>query len=472
MKRIILLFFAVATAFSAYSQNYLQDGDRCFDKGDYACAEKKYNEAFKSTSGKNKQIADLKLNRAKNCSTWLKTANQAFANKNYTLAKENYQKVLESNPKDLYAIEQREKCNNALNLPTTLSVSKESLTFTSSGGNETITITCNASSYSINGLPSWCAVQKYTEHFVVTCSANSATTTRTDYFTVAAGNKTKRINVSQDGKTITTASKQETTLSVSMKNISFIASSGKILIDVKTNANDYKITYLPSWCRVGKKHSTWFSLVYDSNTSKHARSDWFKITAGDKEVKIYVTQSGVSNTTVQSKKKCFNCPKTKDTWGLTLGYINQNPNGLHYSLEGVQLGLRIEPLFKYGFGLNTGIILEGYHPNLLDEQLFETGFDIYAINIPLHLEYRLNFSKWFNIFAYGGVGMDIVTNSSFDDYFLPIAFEYGCGLRINHIQFNIGQSLYLKNLKSTDNFYYIGNANKYKNIVLSISYMF
>jgi len=456
----------------------LQDGDRCFDRGDYVCAQTKYNEVFKSASGKDKQIAEIKLTRTKWCTEHLKVADQAFANKNYLSAKENYQSVLETNPNDLYANEQLVKCNNYLSPPiTTLSVSKENLSFPSSGGNESITVITNANLFSINLLPSWCSVKKYEGYFIVSCSANSGGAVRTDYFTVIAGEKVVRINISQTGNT-----QLVTTLSTSTQNISFISSGGSTTLDVKTNASNYQIVYLPLWCKVGNKLSTWFSLVCEPNNTGKSRSDWFKVKAGDKEVKIYVYQAGSANTTSnnnagattsKSKKpsqspklKCFNCPNTKYNIGITTGYIQSNFN----HTDGIQLGLRIEPLFKYGFGLNTGLNFEGYSTDISSVIFGEEEFELYGCNIPFHIEYRLNFSKWFNIFSYGGVGVNILTVPSSDVYTIPTAFEYGGGIRINRLQFNIGQSMYLGDLKNNQSIKFY--RYYYQGLVLSFSWMF
>jgi len=134
MKRIAVLLFAFISALSAYCQTNLLDGDHCFDIGNYTCAETKYNEAFKLASGKDKQIAEIRLSRVKWCANHIKIANQAFSNKKFEVAKENYLSVLESNPKDLYAIEQLVKCNNIINPPATpISVSKENFSVSSSG---------------------------------------------------------------------------------------------------------------------------------------------------------------------------------------------------------------------------------------------------------------------------------------------------------------------------------------------------
>lgn len=126
MKQIIILFFAFISSLSAYSQvNALDAGNQCFDKGDYVCAEAKYKEALKSAVGIENQKAQIKINRAKSCNDYLKTANQAFASLNYTKAKEKYQAILDSNPKDSYAKSQIEKCNTIINEAETTRLNKK-----------------------------------------------------------------------------------------------------------------------------------------------------------------------------------------------------------------------------------------------------------------------------------------------------------------------------------------------------------
>jgi hypothetical protein len=92
----------------------------------------------------------------------------------------------------------RQLGNNSI----TLSVSEENLSFSAPGGTYRISVNSNASSYEINLLPAWCFVQKYKGYFIVNCRSNPNSTTRTDFFAVTAGDKTTRINISQNGKEI------------------------------------------------------------------------------------------------------------------------------------------------------------------------------------------------------------------------------------------------------------------------------
>jgi tetratricopeptide (TPR) repeat protein len=522
MKRLIICFFAFSVSFSVFCQTHISEGDACFERGDYACAVAKYKAAFESAKGKDRQIADLKRGKAENCQQWIKNANQAFASKEYATAKTEYQKVLESNPKDEYATKQIEKCNNASKplrkattaeltdiwnnkygiLPgrrqnlidagidpddaqrrinngegkpvtetakptttskqaTTLSTSTTNVSFNVIGGTQRIYITTNASSYTVSYLPSWCSVSSKTAtYFEITCKANHGSPNRNDWFKVSAGDKEVRIVVQQLEDTANQSSvktNQPANLSVSKESIYFNTKGGKSeQIKIYSNAETYNVSASPYWCTV-QTNNGYIVVTCDANTSKTYRQGYFTVTSGNDSKRIYVTQGG--------KNDCFNCPKTKDTWGLTLGYTNYD-----YA-EGVLLGLKAEPLFKYGFGLNTGINLEACsYKNYYSDDYYSGEFDRFAINIPLHLEYRFNFSKWFNIFCYGGLGFNAVTNVSFDDYSLPVTFEYGGGLRISHIQFNIGRSTYIGDFRDME---YFGQYNQiYQNYTGSISYMF
>ncbi len=103
-------------SYTTYSQNYYKEGDKCFDEGDYTCAETKYKELYKSAASEtDMQFGEVKIQKAKLCKENLKIANQAFASLDYIKAKENYQFILDSNPKDNFAIAQIEKCNSKIN---------------------------------------------------------------------------------------------------------------------------------------------------------------------------------------------------------------------------------------------------------------------------------------------------------------------------------------------------------------------
>jgi len=347
---------------------------------------------------------------------------------------------------------------------TTLSVSKTNLSFGENRAEVTIEVETNETSYTVTQLPPWCRVRsKYPGWFFLEYDENHQQHARSSWFVVTAGSKKVRVNVQQAAST----KKPETTLWVSKTNLFFGENKGVVMIEVETNETSYTVAQLPPGCRVRSKYPGWFALEYDENHQQHARSSWFVVTAGSKKVRVNVRQD--ANTKKYRRNRCFNCPKMKNTWGLTVGYIQMEPD-FGYKIEGYQFGLKAEPLFKYGFGLNTGILFEMY-PNVSEkEKDYNPDFSRYNFNIPLHLEYRLNFSKWFNVFAYGGIGINAATNGSFGDFRFPATFEYGGGVRIGRIQFNVGKSEWIGDYKDISN---IGkNRTPYQNLVISMSGMF
>jgi hypothetical protein len=285
--------------------------------------------------------------------------------------------------------------------------------------------------------------------------------------------------------------KSATTLNVSPQDIRFSSSGGIRKITLTTNATTYRVFFLPDWCTISK-YLDYFIVTCEPHTENYTRKEEFMVTAGGNEIWINISQSGFvptnRNTAASNNypykpkyrsRKCFNCPNAKYSWGLSVGYISKVMDsysdgdlGYDNKIDGFQFGVRYEPLFKYGFGLDLGLHFEYYHTSFENRygDYFKYDYQEYAVNIPLHLEYRFNFSKYFNVFAYGGLGLDLITNFDFSDFATNTLLEYGGGLRINHVQFNIGQSLLLKNftIESFDG----TNLNKYKNPTLSISYMF
>ena len=60
---------------------------------------------------------------------------------------------------------------------------------------------------------------------------------------------------------------------------------------VSTNDKDWSVSLVPSWCKV-VKYNDCFVLTYEENTSHEERTDWLKVRAGDKSVRVDIKQSG------------------------------------------------------------------------------------------------------------------------------------------------------------------------------------
>lgn len=213
------------------------------------------------------------------------------------------------------------------------------------------------------------------------------------------------------------------------------------------------------------------------------------------------------------KKNSFNSPKTNSEWGLAAGYTSKrwrkkDSSGQESSinlrenkdLHGIQVGLRYNPLFKYGFGLDIGVFYEYYHTRYTQKETsvpegksYDLTLNEHIICVPIHLEYRLNFSRSFQIFVFGGIAADYVisgniTQSHPDDdkqsandvitdiygTYIPstknynIALSYGGGIRFGAIQFNASSTYGILN-GSPSSEYTLMQDNPL-NIVMSIMF--
>ena len=167
--------------------------------------------------------------------------------------------------------------------------------------------------------------------------------------------------------------------------------------------------------------------------------------------------------------------------GVSLGYVNKqwvasdisykgvlpwqacNYNADGASLHGFQAGFHLQPCFSWGGGVYSGLFLElfygssslpkmpGYEdePDMLDKY---TEFNLY---IPLHLYYRIPFSKNVALSVRGGIGVDCGLYNSLvcsdnenkepnEDFYgddgMPSRFsfsaEVGVGFRLWDVQVN------------------------------------
>ncbi len=203
------------------------------------------------------------------------------------------------------------------------------------------------------------------------------------------------------------------------------------------------------------------------------------------------TSSSTTNYTHSSysyrkRHKPFNCPnEDHPVAGFSVGYVQKQwsvkSDGEKFKvgywddskyISGVQAGIRVEPLFKYGFGIDTGLYYEFYYskskPQTSDGVEFSPSMQDHSLYLPIHAEYRLNFSDSFQAFFYGGVGFNLVVASSIktnsdileydeDDAYRSLDFkkfnasvEFGGGLRYSCFQLNFTMSKGLLKMNSSD----------------------
>ena len=211
-----------------------------------------------------------------------------------------------------------------------------------------------------------------------------------------------------------------------------------------------------------------------------------------------------------SRSKSFNSPSYGyERFGFSAGYVQKQwvnkggsetiKNGAWEDskyMSGVQVGFRFEPLFKYGFGISTGLFYEYYYSKS-SEFAYDDGYckgtlQEHVAYLPVHLEYRLHFSDDFQLFFYGGVGLDYgiaadcVFNDTYDDYELyhstnfydsedapdwkrfNASVEYGGGIRFKMVQLNFTMANGLIDMSSSKDY----TTKQGKPLMVSLSVMF
>lgn len=85
--------------------------------------------------------------------------------------------------------------------------------------------------------------------------------------------------------------------STTNKSKYFGESGGREYYSVNTSASTYETWGVPSWCRIENKTSSGFALVCERNTSRSSRSDYMKVKAAGKEIRIDIEQETSSGPT-------------------------------------------------------------------------------------------------------------------------------------------------------------------------------
>lgn len=157
-----------------------------------------------------------------------------------------------------------------------------SLSFGEQSTTQIIPISSNGA-WSIMDFPSsWASVKKYPDRVEVTTETNNSFSDRQTYITVAAGSKTKRIDIRQAGS--------EPKLSVSSNNIEISADGESRTVYVNSDL-PWKITVQPlSWINIQTSGNT-IAIRVNRYNGTAERKDYFEISDGKNKQRIYVSQN-------------------------------------------------------------------------------------------------------------------------------------------------------------------------------------
>lgn len=133
--------------------------------------------------------------------------------------------------------------------------------------------------------------------------------------------------------------------SSSSTNISFSASGGSRTLSISTNQGSPNASALPSWITVSNSSSSSMTIYCSANTSTSSRNDWFNVNAGNKTVRVNVSQSGKAVSSSSNSSSSQNTPNGNHSANIESVWIEQNVS------SGGQQGINVHVKFTV-VGLN------------------------------------------------------------------------------------------------------------------------
>ena len=175
----------------------------------------------------------------------------------------------------------------------TLSVSPSSLEYQANeSGTKTVSVTTNSKDgWNATTETSWITLSKKDNTLEVKVGEYTGSSERTGSIKVTAGNAPE--------KTITVKQAAEATLSVSPKSLDFHFEDDVDYINVTTNVDDWTYSKSASWITLTKQ-SNKLAVAVSKNTSSSERTSSIKITAGNKEATVTVTQAAENVITIST----------------------------------------------------------------------------------------------------------------------------------------------------------------------------
>lgn len=117
--------------------------------------------------------------------------------------------------------------------------------------------------------------------------------------------------------------------STTNKSKYFGESGGREYYSVNTSASTYETWGVPSWCRIENKTSSGFTLFCERNTSRSSRSDYMKVKAAGKEIRIDIEQEASSGPTAS-------ITSVEQIHNVKNGYVKGMNLKLKFDVSGMQ----------------------------------------------------------------------------------------------------------------------------------------
>lgn len=217
--------------------------------------------------------------------------NQVASSMTPQTRKENSKVQHNEHESDTFFMEQDDAFNE-------FSVSNNYLYFNSSGGQKTIAV--DGDSWFVCVRPTyWVHITEYAHVILIKVEENTNQFERKDYFKLQSGDKTIRIDITQEGSKVegvgsSSKSNYNRTypsngaFSVSKTNLSFGRKGGSEKVNV--NGSDWSISVRPApWVHISRSNNT-ITINVGSNESGVSRHDYFILKSKDQQIRINVTQ--------------------------------------------------------------------------------------------------------------------------------------------------------------------------------------
>ena len=195
---------------------------------------------------------------------------------------------------------------------TRLSVSTDNVSFSSSGGSRSITVSTDGEWEISTETNSWGHTSINGNTITLRVDANDGDS-RTDYFVVKSGSMEKRINISQDGSLATYLRLSKSTIEASRSGTGY---NECYAVDVYTDGDNVTATTSASWIDGDVVGGDRIEIETSKNTGSR-RTATITVKADRQSKQIKVSQKGISNCT-----NCYNWQygySTGQVWGV-VGY--------------------------------------------------------------------------------------------------------------------------------------------------------
>lgn len=191
--------------------------------------------------------------------------------------------------------------------------------------------------------------------------------------------------------------------STTNKSKYFGESGGREYYSVNSSASTYETWGVPSWCRIENKTSSGFTLVCEKNTNRSSRSDYMKVKAAGKEIRIDIEQEASSGPTAS-------ITSVEQFHNVINGFVKGMNLKLKFDVSGMQ-GRMVKATAWFYYADNSTKLNNGYGGQVSVSSSDRAPYENTTFTMNLFMPYPgLNMSPgWsgslsFDIVIYDGSG--------------------------------------------------------------------